>query len=718
MNISERRSRFVERLGTIVAVMGILFLCSAPAGAFGVDFLDSPAGIRFGVDVRIEGTQFADPYDDVLFFAWQSTHKGVAASAPGVGGHWGFQVLPVWRDGRSQPCFTFNFGWEFHHAVLPLGVEGMVTSASHPDPYVIDVSERMKAEIERNIADNPTSPNLFLSYGAGGGISGTAWPETTYNYVPWALNTWYRVSFTRDESPAVVTAWVLKRYPSGVYYFPNEPEQVTAFGWHIRIQPETQDPNGVFTPDGSPMELPTLYLGVAFDRLHTWTTWGEAFDDRPWFPITLYQSRPRVTSLAGAIQEIPRAHGNYWGYDQPSNAFGPVGDSQATHAFYIGYTGAPLVDGVQFELMRRSTPDGAILWDDLSPVSRILLQAEILKWPEDTLVAYFASFPDICYSADEVTYEGEVLHVNRTLRLAGLSSPLFEYSGLYGFDASSLKFDAHAAERSWLVKDREGRGFQIASPENREKFHIEIEVYDPHYINRAGWLHFEVIPNADPVCPKPNPVSGALVAHWKFDETSGTTAHDSAGNNDGYVSEFGTDWAQGHEGGALNFAGQTGYVEVYDSPPLNPTQAVTFAAWIKPSWTGNNRILQKGLNDDQYRLLREGASFVFHLSGVSNGRLACSSFPPQGQWHHVAATYDGSVMKLFYDAVLVRQQNATGEIDVTSDLLCIGAKYPGAPWGDVFDGLMDEVRIYDYALSAEEIAALCEGTGGTTSRSR
>ena len=75
-------------------------------------------------------------------------------------------------------------------------------------------------------------------------------------------------------------------------------------------------------------------------------------------------------------------------------------------------------------------------------------------------------------------------------------------------------------------------------------------------------------------------------------------------------------------------------------------------------------------------------------------------------------------MKLFYDAVLVRQQNATGEIDVTSDLLCIGAKYPGAPWGDVFDGLMDEVRIYDYALSAEEIAALCEGTGGTTSRSR
>jgi len=191
-------------------------------------------------------------------------------------------------------------------------------------------------------------------------------------------------------------------------------------------------------------------------------------------------------------------------------------------------------------------------------------------------------------------------------------------------------------------------------------------------------------------------------------------AHDSAGSNDGFVWQFGTSWVQGHEGGALSFSGQTGYVEIYDSPSLNPTQAVTFAAWIKPSWTGNNRILQKGMNDDQYRLLREGTYFVFHLSGVSNGRLAYPSCPPQGQWHHVAATYDGSVMKLFYDALLVRQQNATGDIDITPDLLCIGAKYPGASWGDVFEGLMDEVRIYDYALSAEEIAVLCEGAGGTT----
>ena len=495
--------------------LAFLLLGSIPANPFGVDFLAAPMGKSFDVDVYVEGTELADPYDDILFFAWQSVHKGGADLFPETGGHWGFQILPIWRSGRQQPIFTFNFGWDFHYAVLPLGVEGTVVSASHPDPYTIDVSARMKAEMEENIAANPTNPNLFLSYGAGRGIYGTPWSETTYNYIPWSFNTWYRVSFTRDESPLTTTAWVLKRNESGIYYFPEEPESATVFGWSITIQPEIQNPDGTFTPQGPAMELPPLYLDVEFDRLETWASWGEAFDDRPRYPILFYQQRPRVRLLSGSVQEIPGAKGNYWGYDQPSNDYGPVGNSQLTHTFYFGYSGAPVVDGVKFELMRRNTRDRAVLWDQSSPLPGILPETEIIDWPEDSLRDYFSSFGDVHYLADEVVYEDQTLHVNRRLVMREMQSPWFEYSELFGPGVSGLVFDAHAANDGWLLKNEQA--FKIRSPSYGRDFHVEVEVYDPNYINRVGWLDFKVRVSNETICtaPIPGDASGdCKVNYW------------------------------------------------------------------------------------------------------------------------------------------------------------------------------------------------------------
>jgi hypothetical protein len=201
-----------------------------------------------------------------------------------------------------------------------------------------------------------------------------------------------------------------------------------------------------------------------------------------------------------------------------------------------------------------------------------------------------------------------------------------------------------------------------------------------------------------------------LVGWWTFDEGSGNIAADSSGNgNDGTLNGP-VEWtADGKIGGALKFTGPYNYVQIQDSPSLDMTQEITIAAWINPSWTGNNRILQKssGGGDNQYRLLKEwGDNMVFHLPGLSPDRLEFVGLPPLGEWTHLAATYDGSSMKVYYNGVVVGEMEASGQLGTSDGTLCIGTKHETAPAGDEFNGMLDDVRIYNRALSVSEIKQL------------
>ncbi len=204
---------------------------------------------------------------------------------------------------------------------------------------------------------------------------------------------------------------------------------------------------------------------------------------------------------------------------------------------------------------------------------------------------------------------------------------------------------------------------------------------------------------------------GHLVAYWDFNEGQGNIAHDVSGHDNHGTLSGPVSWAAGHEGPGLSFTGVDNYLRVENSPELNPTEALTLAGWINPTWSFHNRILQKEDSDNQYRLLKEGGdNMVFDLAGVTNGRLEHHPLPPAGEWTHVAATYDGSAMKLYYDARLVASHAASGPIKTSTKPLTIGSKHPGAPAGDEYRGLMDELRIYDCALNAGEVQALTEWT--------
>jgi hypothetical protein len=198
-----------------------------------------------------------------------------------------------------------------------------------------------------------------------------------------------------------------------------------------------------------------------------------------------------------------------------------------------------------------------------------------------------------------------------------------------------------------------------------------------------------------------------LVGHWKFDEGSGVTAIDSSGNNNtGSLVNTPTRIAGKVGSGALQFsASSQEYVSVTNSSSLNnPVRAITLAAWINAlDWSGNRRILQKGNTDNQYRLLAEGGVLKFHLHGVDT---LTAPLPPILTWVHVAATWDGSTMILYSNGMVQASAPAAGTILTTTDVLAIARKNNSGFNGDYFNGQLDEVRIYNRALSALEVALL------------
>ena len=200
-----------------------------------------------------------------------------------------------------------------------------------------------------------------------------------------------------------------------------------------------------------------------------------------------------------------------------------------------------------------------------------------------------------------------------------------------------------------------------------------------------------------------------LVGWWTFDEGSGDIAADSSGNGNDGTLHGPVEWiTDGKIGGALAFTGPYNYVLVPDAPSLNPTSGLTLAAWINPSWTGNNRILQKSTegSDNQYRLIKEGGNNIrVHLPPAANFEIT-GNIPPAGEWTHLVATYDGSMIKVYYNGTVVGETAFSDDLSVSDGPLFIGNKWSQAPAGDEFNGIMDDVRIYNRALSVSEINLL------------
>jgi len=202
-----------------------------------------------------------------------------------------------------------------------------------------------------------------------------------------------------------------------------------------------------------------------------------------------------------------------------------------------------------------------------------------------------------------------------------------------------------------------------------------------------------------------------LVAAYSFNEGTGSTVADASGNNN-IGSINGAAWTtQGRFGNALYFDGINDWMTVNDSNSLDLTTGMTLEAWVNPtssaaSWT--TVLMKEQASTQAYALFADTTSarpyIYFNTATDSSGSKSVggTSALPINTWSHLAATYDNTTLRLYVNGVQVGSQSFTGSIMNSAAALRIGGN---SVWGEYFQGRIDELRIYNRALTQSEIQA-------------
>ncbi|WP_326675665.1 LamG-like jellyroll fold domain-containing protein [Streptomyces sp. NBC_01237] len=198
-------------------------------------------------------------------------------------------------------------------------------------------------------------------------------------------------------------------------------------------------------------------------------------------------------------------------------------------------------------------------------------------------------------------------------------------------------------------------------------------------------------------------------AAWSLDEGRGTTAADSGPNRAPLGLVAGASWTPGVKGSALGFDGAGQYAETR-GPVVDTTGAYSVSAWASlDSLPGNYAtvVSQDGRRQENPFYLQYGqGAFAFSTPGGHRARLEMK--PRTGTWYHLVGVRDGDELKLYVDGKPVATA-AAGPADVSTGPLSVGRAKWGGSNGDFFDGSIDQVRVYDRALTDDEVSALHSG---------
>ncbi len=205
-----------------------------------------------------------------------------------------------------------------------------------------------------------------------------------------------------------------------------------------------------------------------------------------------------------------------------------------------------------------------------------------------------------------------------------------------------------------------------------------------------------------------------LVAAYNFEEASGATVVDASGRgNHGTLScnkadnsscTAATRITSGKFGKALSFDGVDDWVTVNDSASLDLTTGMTVEAWVYPTSAPSSwgTIIRKETADDAaYALVSAGTNdlpeaYVPSIGSAVTGAMIL----PANTWAHLATTYNGSTLVFYINGNEVNRAATSGNIPVSNGSLMMGGS---SVWGNYFNGRIDEIRIYNRALSVPEI---------------
>ncbi len=217
----------------------------------------------------------------------------------------------------------------------------------------------------------------------------------------------------------------------------------------------------------------------------------------------------------------------------------------------------------------------------------------------------------------------------------------------------------------------------------------------------------------DAICLKTLLMNQGLIASWNFDNNTGNAIDDATGNlNNG--STHHTTWTNGINGSCLNFNGTNSYVTFYQSSVFNSIdKSVSIAAWVNlnhlPSQISSSFGPIFDSDQDAYILYLDKANgeLRFKVKDI-NGHVEIPAIPESyldtNTWHHVAGVCNGKDILIYLDGQLI-DNHSSSILDtlITNQLAEIGRNN-----GHYFDGKIDELKIYNRALSPYEVEMLAQ----------
>jgi hypothetical protein len=201
--------------------------------------------------------------------------------------------------------------------------------------------------------------------------------------------------------------------------------------------------------------------------------------------------------------------------------------------------------------------------------------------------------------------------------------------------------------------------------------------------------------------------SDGLVMYLPFDEGAGETAGDLSGNgHDGQIDL--PEWVDGQFGQALQFGGaDSGTFVTVDSTDALNVNEMTFMAWVTAeSWDGTRQIVGKSVHGGcsgrvQYGLFSDGPNIMLRFETEAGRTDIIAPLPDVGSWAHIAVTNDGTDGIIYIDGTEEGRGAVLGKLGANDDPLRIAQDCDRPQY--VFAGAIDEARLWNRALTADEI---------------
>jgi len=603
---------------------------------------------------------------------------------------------PIVEDVAGMKAVTFDGGSWFNGPTSTAGIEGAGTRTIEVWVYnpAIPGEETMVSWAHRG---GPAGTNMSFNYGnnAMWGSVGH-WEGATHDMGWWgdhspapAANTWWYLVYTFDGTAARV-------YVNGEQESVRDPIVLDTYGGTpIRVATQA---------DGTGANADTAFNftgSIAAVRIHDGVL--SPADIQRNFKmgrIKAWNPNPADgalhTDLWASLGWSPGgfafSHDVYFD-DNYEDVDAGTGDAfrgnQGLSYFVVGFTGYPFADGL--------VPGTTYYWridevNDLHPDS---------PWRGD--VWSFTVPPKKAYNpvpSDDVKY----IDTNVTL----------SWTPGYGAKMHAVYFGEEFDTVSNAVGGTSGvpTTYTPGELELGKVYYWRVDELDGVNTYTGDVWSFKTIP----VIPITDP---NLMGWWKFDEGAGATALDWSGQGNHARLMGGPTWTAGYDGDALKLDGTDDYAVLPIGSVISSLSSATFTTWVNFSNIGGawQRIFDFGSGTGTYIFLcpRSGTGGPMRLAITIGGNAAgeeslieTTDTLPSG-WHHIAVVISSGNMQLYLDGVMATSGSTLvvpSELGQTSSNWLGRSQYAADGY---FNGSLDDFRIYDYAMSADEIVKTMRG---------